>query len=183
MQTGLDDYDESTPTVTLMTIHLAKGLEFPSVFLTGLEEGLFPIGGGNATPEDLEEERRLCYVGITRARERLYLTYAATRRLYGQVYASLPSRFIIEAKLFGSAARESAPGVVPAFARPAGAAVPAASARAQGFKNGQRVKHPQFGRGIVADIAGAGDTMKVTVRFDDGRVAKLLVRYAPLEAA
>jgi len=183
LQTGLDDYDESTPTVTLMTIHLAKGLEFPTVFLTGLEEGLFPIGGGNATPEDLEEERRLCYVGITRARERLYLTYAATRRLYGQVYASLPSRFIIEAKLFGSAARESTPGVAPAFVRPAGAAAPAASARAAGFKNGQRVKHPQFGRGIVAEISGAGDTMKVTVRFDDGRVAKPLVRYAPLEAA
>ncbi len=182
LQTGLDDYDESTPTVTLMTIHLAKGLEFPSVFLTGLEEGLFPIGGGNATPEDLEEERRLCYVGITRARERLYMTYAATRRLYGQVYASLPSRFIIEAKLFGSAARESSPGAVPGAPRPAAAGI-SASARAAGFKNGQRVKHPQFGRGIVAEISGAGDTMKVTVRFDDGRVAKLLTRYAPLEPA
>ncbi len=182
LQTGLDDYDENTPAVTLMTIHLAKGLEYPVVFLTGLEEGLFPIGGGNATPEDLEEERRLCYVGITRARERLYLTYAATRRLFGQVYASLPSRFIIEAKLFGSAARESAPGGVPAFVRPAVAGAPA-SARATGFKNGQRVKHPQFGRGIVSDISGAGDTMKVTVRFDDGRVAKLLTRYAPLEPA
>jgi DNA helicase-2/ATP-dependent DNA helicase PcrA len=181
LQTGLDDYDENTPAVTLMTIHLAKGLEYPVVFLTGLEEGLFPIGGGNATPEDLEEERRLCYVGITRARERLYMTYAATRRLFGQVYASLPSRFIIEAKLFGSAARESAPGGQAAFARPAGAAP--TSARAAGFKNGQRVKHPQFGRGIVAEISGAGDTMKVTVRFDDGRVAKLLTRYAPLEPA
>ncbi len=182
LQTGLDDYDENTPAVTLMTIHLAKGLEYPVVFLTGLEEGLFPIGGGNATPEDLEEERRLCYVGITRARERLYMTYAATRRLFGQVYASLPSRFIIEAKLFGSAARESAPGGAPAFVRPAGAPAPT-SARAAGFKNGQRVKHPQFGRGIVAEISGAGDTMKVTVRFDDGRVAKLLTRYAPLEPA
>ena len=85
--------------------------------------------------------------------------------------------------MFGSAARESAPGAAPAFARPAGAAAPAASARATGFKNGQRVKHPQFGRGIVAEISGAGDTMKVTVRFDDGRVAKLLTRYAPLEPA
>ena len=87
--------------------------------------------------------------------------------------------FIIEAKLFGSAARESAPGT----ARLAPAAVPAARAAAVGFKNGQRVKHPQFGRGIVSDISGAGDTMKVTVRFDDGRVAKLLTRYAPLEPA
>lgn len=177
---SLDDYDENTPAVTLMTIHLAKGLEYPVVFLTGLEEGLFPIGGGNATPEDLEEERRLCYVGITRARERLYLTYAATRRLFGQVQASLPSRFIIEAKLFGSAARESAPRFAPGAP-----AAPSAPVRlvAQGFRNGQRVKHPQFGRGVVSDISGAGDTMKVTVRFDDGRVAKLLTRYAPLEPA
>ncbi len=178
LQTDLDAYDETQPAVTLMTVHLAKGLEYPVVFLTGLEEGLFPIGGGNATPEDLEEERRLCYVGITRARERLFLTYAATRRLFGQVYASLPSRFIIEAKLFGSAQRDA----VPAAARFA-PAVPGVRASATGFKNGQRVKHPQFGRGIVSDVSGSGETMKVTVRFDDGRVAKLLTRYAPLEPA
>jgi DNA helicase-2/ATP-dependent DNA helicase PcrA len=183
LQTGLDDYDENTPAVTLMTIHLAKGLEYPVVFLTGLEEGLFPIGGGNATPEDLEEERRLCYVGITRARERLYMTYAATRRLFGQVYASLPSRFIIEAKLFGSGRSATASGSGTSSPYGSVAAPSPVRAAAQGFKNGQRVKHPQFGRGIVAEISGAGDTMKVTVRFDDGRVAKLLTRYAPLEPA
>ncbi len=186
LQTGLDDYDADAPAVTLMTIHLAKGLEYPVVFLTGLEEGLFPIGGGNATPEDLEEERRLCYVGITRAEERLYMTYAATRRLFGQVQASLPSRFIIEAKLFGSAQREARPGVAgvaPRAPAPGGFAAPPTRLSAQGFKSGQRVKHPTFGRGVVSDVSGAGDTMKVTVRFDDGRVAKLLTRYAPLEAA
>ena len=186
LQTDLDKYDENAPAVTLMTVHLAKGLEYPVVFLTGLEEGLFPIGGGNATPDDLEEERRLCYVGITRARERLYLTYAATRRLFGQVYASLPSRFILEAKLFGSARRESRPaasyfGAAPAV--PALGAAPAVRAAVKGFKNGQRVKHPTFGRGLVTDVSGAGETLKVTVRFDDGRVAKLLSRYAPLEPA
>jgi DNA helicase-2/ATP-dependent DNA helicase PcrA len=178
--------------VTLMTVHLAKGLEYPVVFLTGLEEGLFPIGGGNATADDLEEERRLCYVGITRARERLYLTYAATRRLFGQVYANLPSRFILEARLFGSAQKEVRPsvsrwtGTASSFT-PTNASVglESASVRAaiKGFKNGQRVKHPTFGLGIVADVSGAGETMKVTVRFDDGRVAKLLTRYAPLEPA
>ncbi len=176
LQTELDGYDESVPAATLMTVHLAKGLEYPVVFLTGLEEGLFPIGGGNATPDDLEEERRLCYVGITRARERLYMTYAATRRLFGQVYANLPSRFILEAKLFGQ--RPSERGA-------AAEAFPAPSVRAavKGFKAGQTVRHPTFGRGIVADVSGAGETMKVTVRFDDGRVAKLLTRYAPLEPA
>jgi DNA helicase-2/ATP-dependent DNA helicase PcrA len=194
LQTDLDGYDESVPAVTLMTVHLAKGLEYPVVFLTGLEEGLFPIGGGNATPDDLEEERRLCYVGITRARERLYLTYAATRRLFGQVYASLPSRFILEAKLFGLAQRESRPGsarfaptpsaLPPVPGAPAGlSSVPAVRASVKGFKTGQRVKHPTFGRGLVVDVSGAGETMKVTVRFDDGRVAKLLTRYAPLEPA
>jgi DNA helicase-2/ATP-dependent DNA helicase PcrA len=194
LQTDLDGYDESVPAVTLMTVHLAKGLEYPVVFLTGLEEGLFPIGGGNATPDDLEEERRLCYVGITRARERLYLTYAATRRLFGQVYASLPSRFILEAKLFGLAQRESRPGAArfaptpsalpPVGGVPAGlSSAPAVRASLKGFKTGQRVKHPTFGRGLVTDVSGAGETMKVTVRFDDGRVAKLLTRYAPLEPA
>jgi DNA helicase-2/ATP-dependent DNA helicase PcrA len=197
LQTDLDGYDENVPAVTLMTVHLAKGLEYPVVFLTGLEEGLFPIGGGNATPDDLEEERRLCYVGITRARERLYLTYAATRRLFGQVYASLPSRFILEAKLFGMAQREARPGMFPrqGFAptpsqlppvagAPAGlSSAPSVRASIKGFKTGQRVKHPTFGRGLVTDVSGAGETMKVTVRFDDGRTAKLLTRYAPLEAA
>jgi DNA helicase-2/ATP-dependent DNA helicase PcrA len=185
LQTDLDKYDESEAAVTLMTVHLAKGLEYPVVFLTGLEEGLFPIGGGNATPEDLEEERRLCYVGITRARERLYMTYAATRRLFGQVYANLPSRFILEAKLFGSAQRESRPTVPGFIPRPGStpAVTPALRPTAKGFKAGQRVKHPQFGLGRVAEISGSGDTMKVSVRFDDGRLAKLLIRYAPLEAA
>jgi DNA helicase-2/ATP-dependent DNA helicase PcrA len=193
LQTDLDGYDENVPAVTLMTVHLAKGLEYPVVFLTGLEEGLFPIGGGNATPDDLEEERRLCYVGITRARERLYLTYAATRRLYGQVYASLPSRFILEAKLFGLAQRESFPGSgrfaptpsaqAPVAGVPGLASAPSVRASIKGFKTGQRVKHPTFGRGLVTDVSGAGETMKVTVRFDDGRVAKLLTRYAPLEPA
>jgi DNA helicase-2/ATP-dependent DNA helicase PcrA len=194
LQTDLDGYDENVPAVTLMTVHLAKGLEYPVVFLTGLEEGLFPIGGGNATPDDLEEERRLCYVGITRARERLYLTYAATRRVYGEVYASLPARFILEAKLFGLAQRESFPGSArfaptpsaqaPVVGAPAGlSSAPAVRASIKGFKTGQRVKHPTFGRGLVTDVSGAGETMKVTVRFDDGRVAKLLTRYAPLEPA
>jgi DNA helicase-2/ATP-dependent DNA helicase PcrA len=192
LQTDLDGYDESVPAVTLMTIHLAKGLEYPVVFLTGLEEGLFPIGGGNATPEDLEEERRLCYVGITRARQRLYMTYAATRRLFGQVYANLPSRFILEAKLFGQReSRPSTPQFAPAPSQRPGSSpaapglgsVPSVRASVKGFKTGQPVKHPTFGRGLVVDVSGAGETMKVTVRFDDGRVAKLLTRYAPLEPA
>jgi DNA helicase-2/ATP-dependent DNA helicase PcrA len=178
LQTDLDAYDPNKPAVTLMTVHLAKGLEYPVVFLTGLEEGLFPIGSGGAAPEELEEERRLCYVGITRARELLHITYASTRRIFGQVYANLPSRFIVEAQLlFHPAATSPAP-----MAAPAAAPAPLSKRlSACGAKVGMRVVHPDFGRGRVVDAAGSGDTLKVAVMFDDGRSAKFLARYAPLE--
>ncbi len=182
LQTDLDAYDPNKPALTLMTVHLAKGLEYPVVFLTGLEEGLFPIGAGNASDSELEEERRLCYVGITRARELLHITYAATRRIFGQVYANLPSRFILEAKLlFQGVPADAARAPVSADA----GAVLAANRRlyACGAKAGMRVKHPDFGGGRVLDTAGSGDTLKVTVAFDDGRTAKFLARYAPLEKA
>ena len=175
----IDNYNAEEQGVTLMTVHLAKGLEFPAVFLTGLEEGLFPIGAGNSSPDDLEEERRLCYVGITRARDVLFLTYAATRRIFGHIYANLPSRFILEAELLGGA-----PAAIPnhltapyaKFNGEASAAKPRAS-----FKVGMRVLHPSFGGGQVLEKSGSGETTKITVRFDDGRTTKLLVRYAPLE--
>ena len=186
LQSDIDSYDPSQATITLMTVHLAKGLEYPVVFLTGLEEGLFPIGAGNSAPEELEEERRLCYVGITRARELLFMTYAATRRIFGQVYANLPSRFILEAQLMASAGpREAAP--IPRGPRAEGGGFPPApgkpAAKFAGFRVGMRVKHPQFGLGQVLDKSGSGEAVKVTVRFDDGRTTKLLVRYAPLEPA
>ncbi len=179
LQSAVDDLDASVPAVTLMTVHLAKGLEYPVVFLTGLEEGLFPIGSGSSAA-DLEEERRLCYVGMTRARECLMMTHAATRRLFGNVYANLPSRFLFEAQSAG--AREAAPvgGAAP-MARPSFR--PAQRALLGGVRVGMRVRHPQFGTGRVVEHSGAGDGAKVTVRFEDGRTAKLLVRYAPLEPA
>jgi DNA helicase-2/ATP-dependent DNA helicase PcrA len=179
LQSGADTYDESVPAVTLMTVHLAKGLEFPVVFLTGLEEGLFPIGS-NATPADLEEERRLCYVGMTRAREKLYLTHAGTRRLFGHVFANLPSRFIFEAQLGLAQGRHVPGGGQGAPVRPPDAP-PVRSLAA--MRVGQRVRHPSFGFGKVTDSSGSGKDARVTVRFDDGRVTKLLVRYAPLEPA
>ncbi|MDE2040490.1 MAG: UvrD-helicase domain-containing protein [Elusimicrobia bacterium] len=178
LQSDLDSYDSAQAGVTLMTVHLAKGLEFPVVFLTGLEEGLFPIASGNARAEDLEEERRLCYVGITRARELLYMTHAATRRIFGQVYANLPSRFILESQLAREgwgASPNAAARALPRFA--------AGAERVGSFRSGQRVRHPSFGLGRVADVSGCGEALKVTVRFDDGRVTKLLARYAPLESA
>jgi len=186
LHTDLDSYESGASAVTLMTVHLAKGLEFPAVFLTGLEEGLFPIGGG-LSPEDLEEERRLCYVGMTRARERLFLTHAATRRIFGQVSANLPSRFILEAQIHSTAAETQSNGFGPFSPRaalPGGASGGGArSPRLDRVAIGMRVRHPAFGIGSVVDKSGSGEGLKVTVRFDDGRTTKLLARYAPLEAA
>lgn len=178
LHSDLDSYNSDEPGITLMTVHLAKGLEFPVVFLTGLEEGLFPIGSGNSSPEDLEEERRLCYVGITRARDRLFLTYAATRRIFGTIYASLPSRFILEAELLGGGVSNH---VEILCAQAGGVGVQNGVRTFPTFKIGMRVRHPSFGGGQVLEKSGSGETTKVTVRFDDGRTTKLLVRYAPLE--
>src|SRR4029077_6561661 len=94
---------------TLMTVHLAKGLEFPSVFLTGMEEGLFPMGESDFSQEELEEERRLCYVGMTRAKNQLQITWAASRRLFGHSRWNAPSRFIEEAKILVDRPRLSMP--------------------------------------------------------------------------
>ena len=178
LQSAADTVDDSGSAVTVMTVHLAKGLEFPIVFLTGLEEGLFPIGAGNSSAEELEEERRLAYVGMTRAREHLFLTYAATRRLFGQVYSNLPSRFILEARLMtpGEEGRfDRRPPAAPvADANPSRPAV-------AGVRLGMRVKHPEFGAGKIIEKTGHGEALKVAVMFDSGEMRKFLVRYAPLE--
>jgi len=92
----IDNFDREAKAVTLMTLHNAKGLEFPIVFMVGMEEGLFPHANSLLDPADLEEERRLCYVGITRAQKRLYLTYALSRMLFGSFQANAPSRFLGE---------------------------------------------------------------------------------------
>jgi len=173
LRSGADGYDASQPAVTLMTVHLAKGLEFPFVFVTGLEEGLFPISAANASPEELEEERRLCYVAMTRAKERLLLTYAATRRLFGRVYTNLPSRFLVEAQLFSSGKKRPDP---PAAQTEPAERVPTL----RKVRKGMRVEHPEFGYGRVVELSGAGENLKVTVVFENGQAKKLLVRYAPL---
>ncbi|MDE2293485.1 MAG: ATP-binding domain-containing protein, partial [Elusimicrobia bacterium] len=180
LQSGADGYDANQPSVTLMTVHLAKGLEFPAVFVTGLEEGLFPIQAANFSPEDLEEERRLCYVAMTRAKERLFLAHAATRRLFGRVSANLPSRFILEARLVTGAPdvdhAEAAAAARPAFVPE----TPSAPVPLMRVRSGMRVKHPEFGVGRVIETSGSGEGMRVTVHFENGVARRLLVRYAPL---
>jgi DNA helicase II / ATP-dependent DNA helicase PcrA len=183
---GVDEWKSEGGAVTLMTVHLAKGLEFPHVFLTGMEEGLFPIGESAFDEKELEEERRLCYVGMTRAKERLIVTSAATRKLYGRSHWNVPSRFVKEAGLVTVErppvpASETAPRPVLSSYDP-DASAEGIGAPARGpLKVGMRVLHPAFGRGKILDRHGAGENLKVTVLFDSGSRKSLLVRYAALE--
>ncbi len=169
--------------VQLMTLHSAKGLEFPLVFLAGVEEGLFPHSMSLEEPGRMEEERRLAYVGITRAMQKLVLTYAESRRLYGQEKFHALSRFVRE--IPGDCIQEVR--LRNTVSRPVMMARPNESLFSQepdvgtGFSLGQRVRHPKFGEGIVMNSEGSGHHTRVQVNFDEG--AKWLVlAYAPLEA-
>jgi DNA helicase-2/ATP-dependent DNA helicase PcrA len=184
--------------VTLLTVHSAKGLEWPIVVLAGLEDGLFPLSRALETPEGTEEERRLAYVGITRARERLYLTWARARRRGGQLLPGRPSRFldalpaeVIDERrtsgVFGGELLRRKPG---ASAWRAGSMTPAAppepeteSQDTPRYVKGERVRHHKFGAGTIRGLAGVGRDLKVVVEFDDAGVGTrhLLVAYAGLE--
>ncbi len=192
--TDIDRWDESADCVTLMTLHNAKGLEFPIVFITGMEDGLFPISRAMESPSDLEEERRLCYVGITRAQERLYLTHSNLRRRYGDSSISLRSRFIDEIPdefaTHESAGRnysrtswkqERASSDSPLFeddgSAPRIVQTPMGRVR---IAQGQNVKHPVWGKGRIIQVAGSGDDLRATIRFSD-TTKKVIVKYAALE--
>ncbi len=189
LASDLDALKDEGGAVTLMTVHLAKGLEFPAVFVTGLEEGLFPIGESAFDEQELEEERRLCYVAMTRARERLVLTAAASRKIYGRSHWNVPSRFIQEAGL--AQAPASAPSAPPMREPAAAGAVvgsfdpdeaePQAPGRPRPLRAGMRVRHPQFGEGKILDKSGSGENVKVQVLFDSGARKTILVRYAAFE--
>jgi DNA helicase-2/ATP-dependent DNA helicase PcrA len=178
--------------ILLMTLHAAKGLEFPAVIITGLEEGLFPHARVSDSDDDLEEERRLCYVGMTRARRNLHLTSAGRRRVFGEYRPSEPSRFLDEvpAELmqrydvvgYGSTSRHADFGVRASRYRPTYAYEDEDQSRpATGFSLGMRVRHAQFGAGQVIGVEPHGDDVKVTVRFASVGAKRLLARYAKLE--
>ncbi len=179
----LDALDDDASYVTLMTLHSAKGLEFPSVFLTGLEEGVFPHTRALTEVEELEEERRLAYVGITRAVDRLFLTYASRRALYGNTYAYPKSRFLEEIPALELLESDSVPLPRPAGGRwrevsiheSAGAGVHL------GLKDGDRVRHPKWGEGRIERIVGAGGDGLVTIDFPNVGQKMLMLKYAPLE--
>ena len=199
--TDLDSYDQSLDRVTLMTLHAAKGLEFPIVFMAGMEEDIFPHSRSGGGQEELEEERRLCYVGMTRAMQKLYLTNARRRRIYGAFKFNPPSRFLGEippsligretpdglrkasshnlASLFDQAEPDFA-DEDPFFDDDEVRVVPDAE---EGLRIGLQVRHIKFGVGTVRRIEGQGDNQKVTVYFHRFGPKKLLVRFAGLEPA
>ena len=165
--------------VQLMTIHSAKGLEFPIVFLTGLEEGIFPNENRKSGNDFLEEERRLCYVAITRAMKLLYITHANARYLHGSYNYLMPSRFIneIPSELLDSVKSDSYQYKknknISSFKRP--------SNNSTGLKVGQRVKHQKFGNGVVLSYEGEDDNLKLYINFEDYGSKWLVLTYAHLE--
>jgi DNA helicase-2/ATP-dependent DNA helicase PcrA len=178
-----DEYDEEAGSVTLMTLHNAKGLEFPVVFVVGLEDGIFPHYRSMGDPAHLEEERRLMYVGVTRARERLYLTHAWSRTLFGATSYNPPSRFLAEIPddlVHMIDEDESDRG--DATVSPIRAAVDGVRELPQ-ISAGDTVLHDKWGEGVVLSISGSGTDAEVTVRFDEAGEKRLLLAYAPLVKA
>jgi DNA helicase-2/ATP-dependent DNA helicase PcrA len=200
-----DDLPEGADdtSVVLMTLHAAKGLEFPSVFLVGMEDGVFPHLRSLGEPAELEEERRLAYVGITRARERLYLTNTWSRMLYGSTQYNPPSRFLDEIPMelvkhaegsretrtrqresygsggWSSPMHRNRDEIVERALRPQGPVQH--GAEVLGLRVGDDVRHAKWGEGVIIDIEGQGEKAEATVRFPDVGEKRLLLSWAPLE--
>lgn len=190
----VDDFESSDSKVTLMTLHAAKGLEFPVVFLTGLDEGLFPHSRTLLDPAQVEEERRLAYVGITRAERQLYVTNAITRTMYGRISAYMPSRFLAEIppQLMEDYHRKSVmpqsrttavPGKqrVSILTKPVASSLPKKHAVTDTFAKGDKVRHKIWGIGTVLDVIGEGPNMQMKIQFPTKGVRQVVVKYAPLE--
>lgn len=189
----IDNYDEAQDAVTLMTLHSAKGLEFPNVFLIGMEEGVFPGLRSMGDPEEMEEERRLCYVGITRAKKRLFFTNAKSRTLFGSTKFNKPSRFLNEIPdtlLEKKEERPQAAFVSSGAVKPQGFGrstflenrekPAAARAAAQEFAPGDKVRHRKFGEGTIVAAQKMGADTLLRIAFAEGE-KKLLAAYAPIE--
>ncbi|MER6783343.1 DNA helicase PcrA [Streptomyces sp. NPDC000658] len=197
-----DEEEDGSGVITLMTLHTAKGLEFPVVFLTGMEDGVFPHMRALGQTKELEEERRLAYVGITRARERLYLTRSSLRSAWGQPSYNPPSRFLeeippthVDWKRTGATAPVASGPVSGVAASLSSSRSRSSAAGASGFATrrsagekpvvslavGDRVTHDQFGLGTVVGVKGTGANAEATVDFGDVKPKRLLLRYAPVE--
>ena len=192
----IDNWQEEGSSVTLMTLHTAKGLEFPVAFIAGVEEDLLPHYRAQGEPAEMEEERRLCYVGMTRAKERLFLTMARRRRLFGQYDSTFPSRFFLELSPDNVRMHEETafpiPGVggyqPPEPGPETGKVaigdftfVPEPMEGEDFLQPGMQVRHPMFGQGQVMHVEGHGPDARITVYFPRGGKKKLVAKYANLE--
>jgi len=194
LEAGEGQADEFEDAVQLMTLHSAKGLEFPLVFMVGVEEGMFPSQMSAEEAGRLEEERRLCYVGMTRAMEKLYITYAEMRRLYGQDKYHKPSRFIKEiptecVEEVRMKAKVSRTGSYGSYGSQGASSDSRFGQKAvnnnfneTGYALGQRVKHPKFGEGTIINFEGAGPQGRVQVAFNGEGIKWLVTQYAKLES-
>jgi DNA helicase-2/ATP-dependent DNA helicase PcrA len=176
-----DEYDEEAGSVTLMTLHNAKGLEFPVVFIIGLEDGVFPHYRSMGDQSELEEERRLLYVGVTRARQRLYLTHAWSRSLFGATSYNPPSRFLgeIPSELVRALEEDDTETGVGSVS-PIRAAVDGRREPLE-ISAGDTVLHDRWGEGVVLTVSGRGSDAEATVRFEEVGEKHLLLAYAPLK--
>ncbi len=183
LEAGEYQAEEHSDAIQLMTLHSAKGLEFPLVFMCGLEEGMFPSQQSGDDPTRLEEERRLCYVGMTRAMQKLYMCHAQSRRLYGQEQYPKPSRFLreIPAECVEEIRLKTQVSQPAQFNRFSNAASHSAFENT-GFKLGQRVRHEKFGEGTVLNYEGSGPQSRIQVNFDQLGSKWLMTAYARLEA-
>jgi DNA helicase-2/ATP-dependent DNA helicase PcrA len=199
----VDNLDEQIDAPTLLTLHAAKGLEFPVVFITGMEEGLFPHTRSMEDPEQMDEERRLCYVGVTRAKERIYLLHTFRRTLYGESEVREPSRFLadvpaqlVKGQAGKPAARQQSLGLGAGrfLGRTAARATPFSPVEkpqnlaprrpqpaAQRFQTGDQVEHAVFGQGVVIESKVSGGDEQVTVAFAGVGLKRLMASMAPLE--
>ncbi|MBI4318111.1 MAG: UvrD-helicase domain-containing protein [Chloroflexi bacterium] len=186
LATDVDDYNESDNAVTLITLHTAKGLEFPVVFIVGMEDGICPHIRSFDDAGRMEEERRLCYVGMTRAKERLFLVYAFRRTLYGNSTVNTPSRFLADIPPnLVSGWRDKTTSTAKA---PLGRSTPEIEQKAVPkvpvepvYRPGDRVRHAKFGEGIVISTVVLADDQEVSVAFPEIGVKKLSLKFAPLE--
>lgn len=197
LMSEIDNYEKNDKRLTLMTLHGAKGLEFPVVFMVGMEEGLFPHSLSKDDPEAMEEERRLCYVGMTRAMENLYLTYADKRRVFGTQQHNIPSRYLSDIPEELLMRVNITPSFDqgyerPSYTEPSAPQSPSATfnfgdsrdsgmGEIEGYAKGMKVKHPTFGEGVVRGGEGTGDKAKISIYFPRLGLKKLLVKYSALE--
>ena len=178
-----DEVDETAEAVSMMTLHVSKGLEFPTVFMVGMEENLFPHINSMQSVDEMDEERRLCYVGMTRARQKLVMTCAARRRFLGSVSFNSPSLFLDDIPPDCVEIEKPTPVAAGQGYRHERAELPVFDEAAEGFHVGTVVKHPQFGTGVVRKRDGIGDEMNLTVKFKKAGVKKLKQKYAKLTVA